>query len=384
MGCGASKVANTGGKGPLDSVIINDFPSIFDDLRKSQFHLLWRATRDGFSSRDFHGHCDGHPNTLTIVLDSKGHIFGGYTTQAWESRTRDPYKADASGSSFLFTLHNPLKSPARKFRLKSDQKKSAIACEYSWGPTFGEGDLFISSNANSQEYSYTRYFGDTYENPTGFPGSNFFTGRTHFTAADIEVFEVSQSGPTLPPAVQPISPGEPSAPGSPESVIIREFPELFDDLNEKRFILLWRGSRDGLQPAVFHARCDDHPNTLTVVLDTKGNIFGGFTTVPWKSPAVGQSYADDSRESWLFSLKNPTEFKPEKFGLRPTHTNLAIYCHALAGPTFDEDIAILDGANGYSQLGNAYRNTTGLPGTIALAGSQCFTVKDIEVFELIT
>jgi hypothetical protein len=42
---------------------------------------------------------------------------------------------------------------------------------------------------------------------------------------------------------------------------------LFKDFKQKQFTLLWRGSRDW------------HPNTPTVILDTKGHIFGGFTHV---------------------------------------------------------------------------------------------------------
>jgi hypothetical protein len=33
----------------------------------------------------------------------------------------------------------------------------------------------------------------------------------------------------------------------------------------------------------FHSRCDGHANTLTVILHTKGNIFGGSTPVEWES-----------------------------------------------------------------------------------------------------
>jgi hypothetical protein len=64
-----------------------------------------------------------------------------------------------------------------------------------------------------------------------------------------------------------------------DSKIISDFPEIFTEFREKRFSLLWRGSRDGFKAQKFHSRCDGHSNTLTVVVDTKGNIFGGFTPV---------------------------------------------------------------------------------------------------------
>jgi hypothetical protein len=63
------------------------------------------------------------------------------------------------------------------------------------------------------------------------------------------------------------------------SAIVPDFPKLFEDFKRRTFTLLWRGSRDGFGAADFHNRGDGHPNTLTVILDTDGNIFGGFTPV---------------------------------------------------------------------------------------------------------
>ena len=48
--------------------------------------LLYRATRDGFGSDDFHSKCDGQPNTLTIFkAKESSYIFGGFTTVMWDS-----------------------------------------------------------------------------------------------------------------------------------------------------------------------------------------------------------------------------------------------------------------------------------------------------------
>jgi flagellar biosynthesis chaperone FliJ len=56
------------------------------------------------------------------------------------------------------------------------------------------------------------------------------------------------------------------------SAIVPDFPKLFADFKTKQFTLLWRGSRDGFGSKAFHSRCDGHPNTLTVISDTNGNI----------------------------------------------------------------------------------------------------------------
>jgi hypothetical protein len=96
----------------------------------------------------------------------------------------------------------------------------------------------------------------------------------------------SAAAPSVPtPSPQPISlrsqisplcSSRPSAP-SVDSRIISDFPEIFAEFREKRFSLLWRGSRDSFKEKDFHRRCDGHANTLTVILDTEGNSFGGFT-----------------------------------------------------------------------------------------------------------
>jgi hypothetical protein len=67
------------------------------------------------------------------------------------------------------------------------------------------------------------------------------------------------------------------------SLIIADFPALFTEFRGKRFMLLWRGSRDGFGRRHFHRRCDGHANTFLLILDTAGNIFGGFTPVEWQS-----------------------------------------------------------------------------------------------------
>jgi hypothetical protein len=75
--------------------------------------------------------------------------------------------------------------------------------------------------------------------------------------------------------------------------IISHFPEIFTEFQEKRISLLWRGNRDGFGASEFHRRCDGHANILTVILDTKGNVFGGFTPVEWES----REYSKEDEDS---------------------------------------------------------------------------------------
>jgi hypothetical protein len=182
-------------------------------------------------------------------------------------------------------------------------------------------------------------------------------------------------------------------PGRFSSVIISEFPGIFEDFGSKNFGLLWRGSYDGFRASVFHARCDGHKNTLTVILDQYGNIFGGFSAPAWESRRwnfrMGDgnncSKADESKTSFLFTLKNPHNIPPRKFPLRPDMSRCAIQCNELYGPTF-QDICVMSGANIHAGsntgLGLVYVNDTGLDGGLVFNGSSSFNVAEIEVFEV--
>jgi hypothetical protein len=62
--------------------IVSDIASPFTEFRKKRFVLLWRGNRDGFNATDFHSRCDGHANTLTLILDTDDNIFGDFTPVA--------------------------------------------------------------------------------------------------------------------------------------------------------------------------------------------------------------------------------------------------------------------------------------------------------------
>jgi hypothetical protein len=127
-------VVPPGPPGPYASVIAPVFPPILREFERKQFTLLWRASRDGFGGRAFHARCDGHANTLTLIEDTEGNSFGGFTPVKWESLdsrggAADCTKADPSRRSFIFSLKNPHKVGMKKFRLLEGKKKvPAIEC----------------------------------------------------------------------------------------------------------------------------------------------------------------------------------------------------------------------------------------------------------------
>jgi hypothetical protein len=184
----------------LSSLIVPDFPEIFAEFRGKRFQNLWRGGRDGFGADAFHGRCDGHANTLTVILDTDGNIFGGFTPVEWESLVwngkrgdeNNCWKADHSLKSFLFTLKNPHNIAARRFALNAENKKRAICCDSGWGPCFriSACDIAVGTNCNAGMHNYT-YFGSNSINQTRLDGKAFFTGSRHFQVKEIEVFEIT-------------------------------------------------------------------------------------------------------------------------------------------------------------------------------------------------
>jgi hypothetical protein len=116
------------------SLIVADFPPLFAEFRGKRFALLWRSSRDGFGARAFQRRCDRHANTLALIQDTAGNIFGGFTPVQWESER--VYKADPSLKSFLFTPKNPHHFPARLLALKAEEQNRAVYFVSSWAHTF--------------------------------------------------------------------------------------------------------------------------------------------------------------------------------------------------------------------------------------------------------
>jgi hypothetical protein len=123
-----------------------------------------------------------------------------------------------------------------------------------------------------------------------------------------------------------------------------------------------------------------------VILDTKGNIFGGFTPLKWESSTSDDGKADNSLKSFLFTLKNPHNLPPRKFVLNAETKDGAVGLRSPKGPWFHCAIFVQDNCNSrtdnFGYIGRVYTNDTGLDGKTIFTGSQQFQVQEIEVFEI--
>jgi len=151
--------------------------------------------------------------------------------------------------------------------------------------------------------------------------------------------------------------------------------------------LIYQASRDGFSAQTFHDNCDDKGATISLIKSKDhGKVFGGYTTKSWKCRGRGRCVAD--HDAFVFSLTHNEKYHCSD----PQH---AIYTHPKFLMVFGVggDIGIKDDA--HSNAESAWTNfpfryqcekLKDVCPTIAnchLAGSDKFTVEEIEVYQVV-
>jgi len=147
-------------------------------LKSLKFDLLFTASINGDTFKNFHKYCDGKGPTVTVVKGENGYIFGGYVTVPFSSDNKSHYDDKA----FLFSLTN-----MKKFPIK--MKEYAVNHQSVLGPYIGypdHCDLAIFSGCLSNKYSYS--------NPKSYEFNRvdlIGTSEKNFGVKDYEVYLVN-------------------------------------------------------------------------------------------------------------------------------------------------------------------------------------------------
>jgi hypothetical protein len=108
--------------------------------------LLYRGSRDGWKTTDFHRLCDNKGQTFVIVKVSNGRLCGGYCSIGWKSSGEWQY----DNSSFLFSLDS-----LNKYNGLKEGHGGHIYWNNSFGPCFGNGGgLALHSTMNQTNQGY--------------------------------------------------------------------------------------------------------------------------------------------------------------------------------------------------------------------------------------
>ena len=157
-------------------------------------------------------------------------------------------------------------------------------------------------------------------------------------------------------------------------------PSDFTEMRLK-FKLVYRGSRDGMTAANFHLMCDGMDDTVSVIEDTNGNVFGGFADKAW---SMKTSHVK-SEESFLFSLKSSLGNEPVNFPVNKTDRNSLCHHpnHMCAFGSGDLCVLPLNCGQSSINIGTSYQNpSSAYSGQYCTGGSQTFQIHEIEVYQI--
>lgn len=146
-----------------------------------KFNMLFNTAKDGDSASTFHYYCDGIFPTVTVIVDTAGRRFGGYSTHSWRQPSAGAVYSRAP-ESFIFNLSNK-----QKYDLFDQAYTNGIYKNNSYGPTFGGGyDLCLCNSGKSNTSNYCNKSSYNTGNNNLLGG----TGSTNFQVSNYEVYHV--------------------------------------------------------------------------------------------------------------------------------------------------------------------------------------------------
>ena len=170
----------------------NEFlQKIFEWTGFKKMELIYRGSRDGMTGKSFHDKCNNKGQTITLIMNEKENIFGGFSSISWTCDClyhKDP-------DCFIFSLSNIHNTEPTKFpyNIKSSCN---VDHDSNDGPRFGysQDDIFISSDFIKKDC--TSGFPSSFQDVLG-KGKSIFTGdknngNNKFKIKEIEVFTLSK------------------------------------------------------------------------------------------------------------------------------------------------------------------------------------------------
>ena len=168
--------------------LFSKLKEIYPYNRYIKLILIYRATRDGDLSKDFHSQCDFIGPNLALVKTKKGYIFGGFTIKNWKHLYKDIKKDDPQISTeyiddkaFGFSVNK------KKIYENGIPDESIIYCNNNYGICF-KNFFYIYDEA----FKNGGMCGKIEE--TSFNGINkqyeFNGGQEKFLVEEIEIFQI--------------------------------------------------------------------------------------------------------------------------------------------------------------------------------------------------
>lgn len=165
---------------------------------------------------------------------------------------------------------------------------------------------------------------------------------------------------------------------------------LSNVLSIKNSKLLYRASESQYLASEFHKSCDGKGATITIIRNNFGNIFGGYTNIPWSSD---NRHHDAECKSFIFLLysNDKTVECPKIFKYELLLHPFEVFHNEYRGPSFGEgaDISIADKCNevedNYCFPASYFRDDDDInefTGDGSTEIPSLFLVDDYEVFQI--
>ena len=165
----------------------NEFlDKIYSWTNFKKMKLLYRGSRDGTKSSNFHEKCDNQSPTLCLYKNDKGYIFGGYSSISWSSDG----KWEDSRNNFLFTLTNIHGTEPAIFPIINYIYGTYNSLKY--GPIFGYVDIGIYDDYINSicECEFPKSYKDTLNKGKSIFTGNLDNNNTKMKIIEIEVFKL--------------------------------------------------------------------------------------------------------------------------------------------------------------------------------------------------
>ena len=169
-------------------------------LQTLNWDLIYKGSRDGFTVPDIQSRCKEKCNTVVIVTDTVGNVFGGFVEVPLVDLAKNEQHR-SSERGFLFSLHSATNALAKpvKASLKSNTKGQAVF--YSSSHLFGFGhchkkDLWLSPNMSGEVNidNTLQQRGRTFALDPGSDNSHtMFNDSKSFAAIELEIYTVENS-----------------------------------------------------------------------------------------------------------------------------------------------------------------------------------------------
>jgi hypothetical protein len=149
-----------------------------------------------------------------------------------------------------------------------------------------------------------------------------------------------------------------------------------------KFNLLYRASRDGNTPTIFHAKCDNKGATIVIVKVTNSEqIVGGYNPLQWNSSIAWKS----TNDSFLYSFTDRNNLDSAKVGHVNNSSNHAIYWNEIYGPAFGGGHDLFQDHDGTWKIYCSYSYPKiDIPKDYTrMNGYYAFNVEDYEVYQVV-